>query len=36
VRITKDGDGKLIDAFDLDMLETGWRIRSVPARNPEE
>ena len=36
VRITRDGEGKMIDAFDLDLLETGWRIRSVPARNPEE
>ncbi len=31
VRITRDGDGKLIDAFDPDLLETDWQIRSVPA-----
>ena len=29
VRITRDGDGKLIDAFDVDTSETGWAIRSV-------
>ena len=31
VRITRDGEGKLIDAFDLDLLEGGWEIRSVLA-----
>ncbi len=36
VRITRDSDGKLIDAFDVDLLESGWEIRTVPAREPEE
>jgi YD repeat-containing protein len=37
VRITRDADGRLLEAFDADTAETGWKIRSVRvADDPEE
>jgi HD-GYP domain-containing protein (c-di-GMP phosphodiesterase class II) len=31
VRITRDVDGRLLEAFDVDTAETGWGLRSVRA-----